>query len=690
MTHGMEYLLHWISALMAIAVVGCAIFLIPLAGRSKGWLLVPVSFIMLAAQGMLEMLAHSDILLAGEHNAAVGDTLYIAAMVCMLGGVICLRRFFIERRQSSLQVAQQMKELQRFHQVGIGRELRMKELQEQNRKLQEQIKPTSPNQPLTHSAPDNLGQIDDSTSATDDAAHERTALLFMLEDMERIRQLVEHSQQEWIATVDAIRDPMFLHDAEYRVVRANRAYAELAGKSFKEIIGQPYYQIYPKRDTPFPNCLQALQQGESEEEVAGEHGEIFLSRSFALRDEQGRYSYSVHVLRDVTQHKRMESERKQAELALLRSNRALKTLSTGNGSLIRATSENQLLLAMCNAIVGVGGYRMAWVGYAREDEFRSIEPMVQAGSDESDWLAQRLTWAEGERGNSPGGKAIRSGRTQIVQDCLNNPDCMIWREDAIKHSYASCIALPLREGNRTFGVLTIYDDEPNAFDAAEVDLLEEMAGDLAFGILGLRLKEAHLQHEQRLHDSLLETIHAVAAIVEQRDPYTAGHQRRTAYLAQAIARELGLPEDDCQTIYLAGVVHDIGKVSLPFEILNKPGKLSDIEFSLIRTHAQSGFDILAPIHFPWPIAQIVLQHHERMDGSGYPNRLKDEQILLAARILGVADVVEAMSSHRPYRASLSMQVALEEITLKRDSHFDPRVVDACLNLFNEKRFEFKN
>lgn len=895
------------------------------------------------------------------------DPVLLAAVVLPALYILVLRPM----RAQQIWLKRQLDELQRFHRMGIGRELRMKELLAQNQQLQGQ----SGAAPATSSGPDqDRPEYKDEPPAS--AVRERTALLFMLEDLERSRQMIEHSQQEWIATVDAIREPMFLHDAEFRVIRANRAYAGLVGKSFKQIIGQPYWQLFPRYEQPFPGCCQALQQTEPvDEEFAGERGEIFLSRSFALHDEQGAYRFSVHILLDITEHKRqadrtsallqlsheagdldeksllqrgldtvqqltrsrigflhfvsadqneielvtwttdtlahycqasferhypvakagiwadcirrkqavivndyasapgknglpeghaslqrfisvpiyegdlvrmiigvgnaacdyvehdvetarlfgqnlyhivqrkrMEhdlreseekfhqisvtaqdailmmdgegkvsfwnaaaerifgypagqalgrelhslivparfrdafaakfpaflgsgqgaiigktvelvglrntgeeipvelsvsavqlhqqwhavgilrdiSERKQAERSLLRSNRALKTLSAGNQTLIHATDEQQLLSAMCSAAVETGGYRLAWVGYAREDAAKHIETMAQAGFDEGYLAAQRVTWADDEYGRGPSGNAIRSGRTQIAQDLLNDPDFLPWREDAHRRGYAACIALPLMDGDSAFGVLVIYDDEPHVFDAAEIFLLEEMASDLAFGILTLRIRQAHRLHEQRLHDSLMETIQAVASIVEQRDPYTAGHQRRTAALAQAIAHELGLPENDCQAIYLAGVVHDVGKVSLPSEILSKPGKLNDIEFALIRTHAQTGHDILAPVHFPWPIAQIVLQHHERMDGSGYPHGLRDEQILLAARILGVADVVEAMSSHRPYRPALGMQMALDEIAQKRGSHFDPRVVDACLVLFRDKQFAFKD
>ena len=196
------------------------------------------------------------------------------------------------------------------------------------------------------------------------------------------------------------------------------------------------------------------------------------------------------------------------------------------------------------------------------------------------------------------------------------------------------------------------------------------------------------QSEKQLRTSLLDSIMALAAMVEMRDPYTAGHQRRVAQLAVAIAQELRLPQEQVEGVHLAGVVHDVGKIRIPAEILSKPGRLTALEFSLIQEHSQNGYEILKSIAFPWPIAQIVQQHHERLDGSGYPQGLKGHQILLEARIVAVADVVEAMSSHRPYRAAQGINSALKEIEQGRGSVYDAAVVDACLRLFAEKRFAF--
>jgi PAS domain S-box-containing protein len=190
-----------------------------------------------------------------------------------------------------------------------------------------------------------------------------------------------------------------------------------------------------------------------------------------------------------------------------------------------------------------------------------------------------------------------------------------------------------------------------------------------------------------LRKSVGATIQVMVASVEMRDPYTAGHQIRTADLARAIATEMGLSKDKIDGIRMAGSIHDIGKISVPAEILSKPTKLTDIEFSLIKEHSRSGYEMLKDVESPWPLAQIVYQHHERMDGSGYPRNLKGDEIIMEARIMAVADVVEAMASHRPYRPALGIEVALEEIEKNKGTLYDDTVADACLRLFREKGYQ---
>jgi PAS domain S-box-containing protein/putative nucleotidyltransferase with HDIG domain len=185
------------------------------------------------------------------------------------------------------------------------------------------------------------------------------------------------------------------------------------------------------------------------------------------------------------------------------------------------------------------------------------------------------------------------------------------------------------------------------------------------------------------------TVRAIAYTVETRDPYTAGHQRRVTKLACTIGEEMGLSRDQIEGLRMSGELHDIGKIHVPAEILSKPGQISEAEYTIIKTHSQVGHDILKTIEFPWPVAKIVLQHHERMNGSGYPGGLKGKDILLEAKILAVADVIEAMATHRPYRPALSIEDALGEISKNRGTLYDPNVVDICLKVFKEKKFQFE-
>ncbi len=220
------------------------------------------------------------------------------------------------------------------------------------------------------------------------------------------------------------------------------------------------------------------------------------------------------------------------------------------------------------------------------------------------------------------------------------------------------------------------------------ELLARVHTHLEVDRLRNHLEELVEERTRELKENMMEFITAMAATIGVRDPYTAGHQRRVAHLATTLARELRLPADRIEGLNLASVVHDFGKLQIPAEMLNKPGRLSELELKFIRQHPVTGHEILKSINFPWPIAQTVLQHHERLDGSGYPNGLKEGEILLEAKILAVADVVEAIMSHRPYRPGLGLDAALEEITRNRGVLYDAAVVDACMRLFRERGYRF--
>lgn len=234
---------------------------------------------------------------------------------------------------------------------------------------------------------------------------------------------------------------------------------------------------------------------------------------------------------------------------------------------------------------------------------------------------------------------------------------------------------------------TMKDGNIRWFQTTKVPLDSPDKPDVVLGV-ATDITELKRSYE-KLQKLLEDTVNGLISAVEIRDPYTAGHQKRVSSLACAIAEEMGLSTEQINGIRIAAHVHDIGKIHVPSEILSKPGRLTEAEFNLIKTHPQAGYDILKGIDFPWPIADIVLQHQERLNGKGYPNQLKGKEIILEARIISIADVMEAIASHRPYRPALGVEYALDEILKNKGILFDEVVVDTCLILFNEKNFKFE-
>ncbi len=252
------------------------------------------------------------------------------------------------------------------------------------------------------------------------------------------------------------------------------------------------------------------------------------------------------------------------------------------------------------------------------------------------------------------------------------------------------LGVPLKTGKKVIGALVIQSyTDASLYAEKDLEILKFVSEQIAIAIEHKRAQEELKQSFEKLRRTLEETVNALASTTEKRDPYTAGHQRRVTQLACAIAKEIGLAKDQIEGIRVAAILHDIGKIYVASEILNKPDRLTESEFGIMKTHPRMGYDILKPIEFPWPVADIVLQHHERLDGSGYPQAFKDGDILLEARILAVADVVEAMSSHRPYRPACGLEVVLEELSKNNGILYDPQVVGVCLKLFKEKGFRFK-
>jgi len=359
-----------------------------------------------------------------------------------------------------------------------------------------------------------------------------------------------------------------------------------------------------------------------------------------------------------------------------------------NQLVLLADDENRLYQLVCQELGKLEWIRLVWIGFVERGNY-NVRPVAHAGFEDGFLSSVRITWDNSEYGMGPTGMAIKTGKPCIVQDTAADLTCRPWREERLKRGYVAWAAFPIVYRGNIIGTLNVDSAKANAFGNEEMAFLEEVSRDIALGVKTLRTLAELEQSNRMLREALRSTELTICAMLERRDPYTAVHEQRVSLLAVAIGKEMGLPEDKIEGIRIAGVVHDVGKIAVPAEILSKPGKLTDNEFNIVKAHVQVGYDMMKTTQFAESILQAVLQHHERLDGSGYPRGLRGDEITLEARIMAVADVVEAMSSHRPYRPALGIDKALEEVSRNKGILYDSEVVDACTRLFAEGKFKFE-
>jgi HD-GYP domain-containing protein (c-di-GMP phosphodiesterase class II) len=382
-----------------------------------------------------------------------------------------------------------------------------------------------------------------------------------------------------------------------------------------------------------------------------------------------------------TQLRKEVSEREAAEKQLRRLNFVLRAIRNVNQLIVQERDRAELVERACVALVEGQGYSTAWI--ALTDAHGN--PTLTASQSETAHAIPTSDLLSGGRLPPCGAHVWQAGGISAIEPsgklCA---DCASRSESCDTTRMTACLE---HEGIR-YGLLGVTSPGAVVTQEEETDLLKEVTGDIAFALRNMDLELEKHKAVAALRKSLEGTIQAIAAIAESRDAYTAGHQRKVTKLAVRIGEKMGLDKSQRDSLYVSGTLHDIGKIAVPAEILSKPSKLTEAEMQLIRCHPQAAYDILKGIEFPWPVAEFVLQHHERMDGSGYPNGLSGEQVLLEARIVAVADVVEAISSHRPYRPALGIEVALDEIQGNAGLLYDRSVVEACVSLFQTEEFSF--
>lgn len=522
--------------------------------------------------------------------------------------------------------------------------------------------------------------------------NERDILRFMEDGyVQLLQQLVRQQAQAlnnnlFSTAINNLPDMILLKDLESRYVACNESYRKDHSSLGVDIIGKTDFEILPPEQAQLSRAedLEVMQSGiPITREVCSLHDRHkhwrYISKT-PMRDVQGNIIGLMLCERDITHSK-------QAEIELQRRGWTLKALSDSNQAIVMARSRSAMLRGVCDSIAYSGTYVLAWIGWAENDADKTVRIAASAGNASRYLDGLQLSWADQPSGREPTGTAIRNGRTIINRNLSHNPTFSLWRERAEQHGIKSSIAVPILIEGTVSGALMVYASDETAFGAEEVHLLEDLANNLGYGLSSLltqqKFDRSLIEKEMQAHklDAALEgALIAVASTLEQRDPYTAGHQKEVAELAVMIGQRMGLDQNRLRGLHLAGIVHDLGKIQIPAEILTKPGRLNLVEFNLIKLHPEVGYEILKNIDFPWPIAQIVRQHHEYLDGSGYPLGLHAEQILLEAKILSVADIVESMSSDRPYRAALGLDVAIREIQKLSGIKLDPDAVSACVGL----------
>jgi len=453
----------------------------------------------------------------------------------------------------------------------------------------------------------------------------------------RAEEALRASEELFRSYLEYAPDGVYMSDLEGNFLYGNRKCEEIIGYRRNELIGRNFLELNILPENSLNKAAQLLQAniegkstGPDEIELISKEGcliPVEINTSVVQRMGQG---IVLAFVRDITERKQAEEELRESEEKY---RNILENIEDGYFEVDRAGDFTFFNSSLCR-ILGYPREEMSGMNYKVLTDAENVKIVFQAFNE---------IYATGIPSKGFEWEAIR--------------------KDGTKKCIEVSVSLIVKPG-----------EKPTRFRGIARDVTERK-----------RAEEELQRTLESLRKAVGVTIQVMASAVELRDPYTAGHQIRSADLARAIATEMGLPHEKIEGIRVAGSIHDIGKLSIPAEILSKPTKLSEIEFSLIKEHARSGFEMLKDVESPWPLAETVYQHHERMDGSGYPRHLKGDDILMEARILAVADVVEAMASHRPYRATLGIKAAIEEISKERGILYDPEAVDACVKLFQEKR-----
>lgn len=514
----------------------------------------------------------------------------------------------------------------------------------------------------------------------------------------------EQVSPDYRLIAEAAQDSIFIVDRDLKILYVNAHGANQLGGSPQMITGLNLSELFPPGalDGQVFNLNKVFNSGRPmlvDDLSSFRNEDVWLStRLIPIKDGDGKVNAVIGFSRDITERRRAEDKIKKSEASLKQQLKYAAAINDMADVLI-ATEDSRKML---NSMVEIMGETL--------DVDRALIYKVDFKENTVDGLTEWL---------NPNSSGLESTKRTYSLDMFLRGAMYMWKnkKPLISHynevnpelvqdgssealhggmDIKSLIWHPFGFGDKSFYALVFNQvSERRDWTDDEMLFIKSVAEQVAVAINKLNLVKAREKADKELQESterlraiLDETVAALATTAEKKDPYTAGHTNRVVQLACAIAADMSLSEDKAEGVRIAAMVHDIGKLYVPAEILTKPANLNELEFGIVQAHSEYGFDILKTINFPWPVAKAVMQHHERVDGSGYPAGLKDEEICVEARILAVADVVESMCSHRPYRPKLGIKKALAELTANKGKLYDSDVVDACVRVFNDRGFEF--
>jgi PAS domain S-box-containing protein len=519
-----------------------------------------------------------------------------------------------------------------------------------------------------------------------DISDRRRSLELLQESEERFRRIFERLPIAYQST-----------DLGGRLLEVNQAWLDILGYPEEEVLGRNFQKfLQPEFRATFDKWFSCVQKQGSchnlELSLLCRDGRMFeaLLEGRVAQGVNGA-SERIHcVFTDIT-------ERKRNEQALMRASQALEAHTSVNRVVMDSEEVGEMVQRVCEVVVEAGDYPLVWVGLIHEGD----EPVLQRTGyyiqEDGEWPFEQTSYSLKRYSDRRNSLAVRAllDNTILASNLLPGEPlcdgCVEWNSCLSlvdRAGLRSVICIPLKSAGMPtpVGVMVVFSKDERAFREEERQRLKVLANDLSFGIQWLDAWKENMQARFEYGRSLLQTVSSIARSLEVRDPYTTGHQQQVGRLAVAIAEEMGLDEDVVQGVELGALIHDIGQVFVPVDLLSRPGKLTETEFELIKSHPMVGFQIMADTDLPWPVKEMIYQHHERIDGSGYPQGLKGQDIVLEAKILSVADVVEAMISERPYRQALDVEHALEELEKGKETIYEAEVVDACVRLVREGRF----